>query len=51
MESAGVPGRVQVAPSTWEILRDRYRFEPREGVEIKGKGRMTTYLLTSDPMV
>ncbi|HUG95330.1 MAG TPA: adenylate/guanylate cyclase domain-containing protein [Pleomorphomonadaceae bacterium] len=45
MESAGVPGRVQVAPSTWEILRDRYRFEPREGVEVKGKGRMTTYLL------
>jgi guanylate cyclase len=45
MESAGVPGRIQVAPSTWELLRDGHRFEPRERVEIKGKGRMTTYLL------
>jgi len=45
MESAGVPGRIQVAPSTWELLRDRHRFEPREDVEVKGKGRMTTYLL------
>lgn len=45
MESAGVPGRIQVAPSTWELLRDRYQFEPREGVDVKGKGRMTTYLL------
>lgn len=45
MESAGVPGRIQVAPSTWALLGDRHRFESREGVDVKGKGRMTTYLL------
>jgi guanylate cyclase len=44
MESTGVPGRVQVAPSTWSLVRDRYRFEPREH-EVKGLGPMTTYLL------
>jgi adenylate cyclase len=45
MEAAGVPGRIQVAPSTWELLRDRHAFERRDGVEVKGLGPMTTYLL------
>jgi adenylate cyclase len=45
MESAGVAGRIQVAPSTWELLRDRFAFEAREPMEVKGLGRMTTYLL------
>lgn len=44
MESSGVPGRIQVATSTWELLRDRYPFERRE-VDVKGLGPMTTYLL------
>ncbi|MGH2463485.1 MAG: adenylate/guanylate cyclase domain-containing protein [Candidatus Limnocylindria bacterium] len=44
METAGLPGRIQVAPSTWELLRDRHRFEPREAVDVRGKGPMTTYL-------
>jgi adenylate cyclase len=45
MESAGVAGRIQVAPSSWELLRDRFDFEAREPMEVKGLGRMTTYLL------
>ena len=49
MESHGVAGRIQVAPETYERLRHRYDFEPREGVEVKGKGLMTTYLLTLSP--
>jgi adenylate cyclase len=44
MESSGIPGRVQVAPATWNAVRDEYRFEPRE-LDIKGLGPMTTYLL------
>ena len=44
MESSGVPGRVQVAPSTWNEVRTAYHFERRE-LDIKGLGRMTTYLL------
>jgi adenylate cyclase len=46
MESSGVPGRIQVAPSTWALLRDSYRFEERGGLEVKGLGPMTTYLLS-----
>ena len=44
MESSGVPGRIQVTSSTYELTRDRHEFEQRE-VEIKGLGPMTTYLL------
>ncbi len=50
MESTGVPGRIQVAASTWQLLRDRYSFEPRE-VEIKGMGSMTAYLLSASPVL
>jgi guanylate cyclase len=45
MESAGVPGRIQVAGATRALLGDGYAFEEREA-EVKGMGRMTTYLLT-----
>jgi adenylate cyclase len=45
MEAAGVPGRIQLAPSSWELLRDHYAFERRNAVEVKGLGPMTTYLL------
>ena len=48
MESSGVPGRIQVAPSTRDLLRDPWSFEEREPVEVKGLGRMTRYLL-ADP--
>jgi class 3 adenylate cyclase len=45
MESAGIPGRIQIAASTRALLGDAYAFDERESVEVKGLGRMTTYLL------
>ena len=47
MESTGLPGRIQVAASSWAILRDGYRFQARE-VEAKGIGPMTAYLLEKE---
>jgi class 3 adenylate cyclase len=44
MESSGVPGRIQVAETTRNLLADRYDFERRE-VDVKGFGRLTTYLV------
>ncbi len=44
MESHGIAGRIQVAESTYMLLRDKYSFEKRGEIEIKGKGKMTTYL-------
>ena len=49
MESSGVPGRIQVAPSTWEFLHHSFAFEEREALDIKGLGVMTTYLLVEPP--
>lgn len=45
MESSGLPGRIQVAPSTWELLRNAFAFDEREALDVKGLGVMTTYLL------
>lgn len=45
MESSGAPGRIQVTEETYRRLCDRYQFEPRGQIEVKGKGPMTTYFL------
>ncbi len=45
MESQGVPGGIQVTVATYERLQDKYVFEPRGVIPVKGKGDMMTYLL------
>jgi class 3 adenylate cyclase len=45
MESQGLAGTVQVTEETYRRLRDRYEFEARGRVPVKGKGDMSTYLL------
>jgi adenylate cyclase len=45
MESSGLAGEIQIAPSTYELLRDRYRCRPRGPVQVKGKAEMMTFLL------
>lgn len=45
MESCGLSGGTQVTASTYERLRDRYQFEPRGVITVKGKGEMMTYWL------
>ena len=46
MESSGIPDCVQVTDETCRLVAGRYPFERREGVEIKGKGVMATWVLT-----
>jgi class 3 adenylate cyclase len=45
MESQGIPSCIQVTAATYERLRDRYLFEERKPIQVKGKGEMTTYIL------
>ena len=45
MESHGKAGRIQVTEKTYQRLRDRYEFEERGLIPIKGKGEMRTYWL------
>lgn len=46
MESHGISGKIQVPEETYRRLKDRYLFEERGLISIKGKGEMRTYLLT-----
>jgi class 3 adenylate cyclase len=47
MESTGIPGRIQVTRNVYERLRERYTFNSRGVVQIKGKGEIETWLLES----
>lgn len=47
MESHGVGGCIQVTAEIYERLQDKYHFEERGTVYVKGKGEMTTYFLTA----
>ena len=43
MESTSTPGRIQVSESTWQLLKDVDQWRATGGVEVKGKGIMSTY--------
>src|SRR6185503_1491181 len=45
MESHGVPDAVQVTEAVYEQLMDRFAFESRGVINVKGKGPMRVYLL------
>jgi adenylate cyclase len=46
MESQGLAGLIQVSEATYNCLKEQYLFQKRGVILIKGKGEMTTYLLT-----
>jgi adenylate cyclase len=45
MESHGIPGRIQVTPAVEARLRDRFRFERRGPIDVKGKRSIVTFFL------
>ncbi|MFW5763704.1 MAG: adenylate/guanylate cyclase domain-containing protein [Coleofasciculus sp.] len=45
MESSGLPGKIQVTAATKERLQDKYIFEQRGVIAVKGKGEMINYWL------
>jgi class 3 adenylate cyclase len=45
MESSGLPGMIHVTRVVYEKLRDKFDFEPRGMIDIKGKGPTETWLL------
>ncbi|OAD20586.1 Adenylyl cyclase class-3/4/guanylyl cyclase domain protein, partial [Candidatus Thiomargarita nelsonii] len=36
---------IQVSEATYQLLKDKFIFERRGPIEVKGKGEMVTYLL------
>lgn len=47
MESYGIVDGIQVTAATDNRLKDKYPFEERGAIQVKGKGEMVTYLLKS----
>jgi len=45
MESHGIGGQIQVSNAIYKVLKDKYILKKRGSVEIKGKGKLTTYWL------
>jgi len=45
MESNSEPMRINVSDATYEIIKDKFDFEKREPVEVKGKGVFQMYFL------
>jgi PAS domain S-box-containing protein len=45
MESQGIAGKIQVTEDTYKFLRDEFLFQKRGEIEVKGKGKITTYFL------
>jgi class 3 adenylate cyclase len=45
MESHGITGKIQVSERVYSELKNTYRFDKRESINVKGKGMMNTYIL------
>ena len=48
MESNSEPMRINVSEAYHEVLKDKYKFIPREIKEVKGKGRMVMFFLDKE---
>ncbi|MBN8680649.1 MAG: hypothetical protein J0M29_20665 [Chitinophagales bacterium] len=44
MESNGMPGAIHTTENVFERMQGKFQFEERGWMDIKGKGRMRTYL-------
>jgi class 3 adenylate cyclase len=46
MESHGLPGKIQIARPTYELIKEEFYSEPRGLLEVKGKGEMEAWFVT-----
>jgi class 3 adenylate cyclase len=48
MESHGEPGTIQITEATAKKLQGKFRLKRRGSIDVKGKGRLNTYLLLGE---
>lgn len=46
MESTSQPMKIQISADTYNLVRDQFKCEKREKIDIKGKGEMQTFFVT-----
>ncbi len=47
LESQGIPGRIHISNTTYQLIGHEFNVEPREPINIKGYGAIETYFLSS----
>jgi adenylate cyclase len=47
LESASEPMRINISESTYDLVKDIFKFESRGQFDVKGKGRISMYFLTT----
>jgi class 3 adenylate cyclase len=45
MESHGIPGKIQATRPVYEALKDDYEFEYRGEIDVKGRGKLETWIV------
>jgi len=45
MESQGVPGKIQISKTTYDLIKAEYDCSYRGTIQVKGKGPMETWFL------
>jgi adenylate cyclase len=45
MESHGVPGRIHISTTTYELINQEFICKPRGTIDVKGKGEMETWFV------
>jgi guanylate cyclase len=48
MESQGVPGKIQITETTYDLIKEEFVCEPRGVMQVKGKGEMRTWFLVGE---
>ncbi|XP_044060084.1 guanylate cyclase soluble subunit beta-2-like isoform X2 [Siniperca chuatsi] len=52
MESHGLPNKIHLSPTVYQVLKNKgFVIQKRGEIEVKGKGRMTTYFLERNTRV
>jgi class 3 adenylate cyclase len=51
MESSGEAGRVNISGSTYELVKDKFRCEPRGKIEAKNMGGIAMYFINDEPSI
>ena len=45
MESNSGPMQINISETTYNLVKDRFNFEAREEIEVKGKGKMKMFFV------